>query len=469
VPEKALHEVNRHAKELYDKGLASMERNAPDAAVHFFTQAVSLEPGFLKARQALRIARVKKFGSGGAMSRMFGSVTGSTSLAKAFANTKKDPLKALEAAEQALSSNPHNVQALKLMADAAETLGFLQTAIFAMETANDESPKNVAILLKLGHLYQVAHDAEKASQAYEEVLKIDPNNSEAYAGKKDSQANEAMRKGNWDKADSYRDVMKDSDEAASLEQAGKIFKDEDVVRAQMAEVFNLTTQQPENIAHWRKLGDLALQVNEFDYAIQCYEHAFNLSKGADGTLEGLVSQAKIKKHSFLIEQKQEQVQASPEDENLKQELQDLQTQRDQLELEEAEALVRHYPNDLDLHYSLAQTYIRQGHVDKAIREFQAAAANPKTRIACTYWMGRCYREKGMLDMALQRFKAAADQTPGMDLLKKEILYNMGLTFEQTGDKKAAIEQFKLIYDVDVSYGDVAQRIEDYYRSQSGQG
>ncbi len=466
VPDKNPNEVSRQARELYERGVTSLERNVLDAANHYLSECLALEPGFLKARQTLRVVQTKKCSSGGSVSRIFGSVTGSPALAKAMIHLKKDPSKSMAEAEKALSSNPNNVQALRLVSQAAELLDFPLTAVFCYETAREAYPENVEILMELGRLYQQSDQADKGRECYERVLQLEPANNEAFKGLKDAIANAAMRKGKWDSDSDYRGKLKDEKEAQSLEQSGRIVKDVDVVHAQMNEIFKLTQEQPQNVSHWKKLGDLALQVDEFDYAIQCYEHAFELTGKSDVGLEKNLSAIRQKKMAKVICAKEEQMAADPANTALVAELEALKAERDKMLLEECENRARRYPNDLDIKCELAQIYFRQGLVDKAIREFQLAANSPKLKPFCTFWLGRCFCQKEMFDMAVQRYKAAVELMPLLDGLKKDVLYELGIAFEKMGSVAEAIEQFKLIYDTDVGYRDVSQRIEAFYKKQS---
>ena len=50
--------------------------------------------------------------------------------------------------------------------------------------------------------------------------------------------------------------------------------------------------------------------------------------------------------------------------------------------------------------------------------------------------------------------------------KKELIYNLGCVLDQMGRKEEAVEQFKLIYEVDIGYKDVAARVDAYYAGQS---
>jgi hypothetical protein len=69
----------------------------------------------------------------------------------------------------------------------------------------------------------------------------------------------------------------------------------------------------------------------------------------------------------------------------------------------------------------------------------------------------------MYDLAIGRFSAAVGELPVMDDLKMEIVYNLGLAYELTKQKDKALEDcWKKIYEVDMSYRDVAKRVEDSY-------
>lgn len=467
MPEKTLQQVSRQARDFYDKGMTAIERNAMDTALEYLCRACAAEPGFLKGHQLLRKAQIKKYKSGGAMNKMMGSVTGSGALAKAQMVLAKDPAKAMEYAEQALNNNPFNLPALKVLSQAAEALQFWVIAVNAFETAREANPNSIEVLLYLGRLYQEAGMSEKGIECFEKVMEIDPPNAEAFGGLKNAQANLSMERGNWQ--GSYRDNIANVKEAEELENASRVFKEEDVIRGQMAEIYKRTQEgEGENVTHWKKLGDYAVQINEFDHAVDYYTHALGLTQGADGNIEKLVSETKIKKLAFAIKQKEDALAADPQNAALQEEIAELNRQREKAIMEDCEARSQRYPNDLDLKFDLARIYLKNNLVDEAIREFQTASNNPKNKIACVNYIAQCFRLKGILDLAVQRFKAAAEACLVMDGLKKDILYNLGSTYEQWGKPADAIEQYKLIYDADVSFRDVGKKIEDYYRSQSGQ-
>ena len=72
----------------------------------------------------------------------------------------------------------------------------------------------------------------------------------------------------------------------------------------------------------------------------------------------------------------------------------------------------------------------------------------------------------MLDLAMKQFEEASKEILTMDAMKKEIVYNLGLLYDQMGDKAKAIGCMKQIYEADYGFRDVAQRVESSYQEKS---
>jgi tetratricopeptide (TPR) repeat protein len=68
-------------------------------------------------------------------------------------------------------------------------------------------------------------------------------------------------------------------------------------------------------------------------------------------------------------------------------------------------------------------------------------------------------------MAARKFQEAIKEKVGLDDEKKELHYQLGSVLEKMGRKEEAIEQFKLIYESDISYKDVAAKVDAYYAGQ----
>ena len=69
-------------------------------------------------------------------------------------------------------------------------------------------------------------------------------------------------------------------------------------------------------------------------------------------------------------------------------------------------------------------------------------------------------DKNMKD--IKEIKSLIADLQAMDGTKKEVLYEKGLIHHDMGDKAAALDAFKQIYEVDYGYRDVAERVEASY-------
>jgi tetratricopeptide (TPR) repeat protein len=132
-------------------------------------------------------------------------------------------------------------------------------------------------------------------------------------------------------------------------------------------------------------------------------------------------------------------------------------------LQAARDRVERYPNDLQLRFELGQALYNAGQYKDAVPELQQALRQPSVRHRAYNYLGLCYAKRNMLDLAAKQFETAAAEMLAMDNTKKEIVYNLGCVLEQAGKKEAALEQFKIIYEVDSKYRDVSDRVEAAYQ------
>src|SRR5688572_13181706 len=134
MPEKPLNAIPRPQRDLYEKGLAAFNRNNLDYAISILAAVLKIEPGFFEARQTLRAAQFKKAGSqSGFFKKTIGGATSQPALAKGQLVLRKNPLEAMNVAEEILSSDPNSTGAHKLLAEAALAAGLPKTAILSLE------------------------------------------------------------------------------------------------------------------------------------------------------------------------------------------------------------------------------------------------------------------------------------------------------------------------------------------------
>jgi hypothetical protein len=70
------------------------------------------------------------------------------------------------------------------------------------------------------------------------------------------------------------------------------------------------------------------------------------------------------------------------------------------------------------------------------------------------------------DVAVRTLQKAIDEKTAFDEDKKELIYQLGLALEAMGRRSDAIEQFKQIYEIDISFRDVGARVDAFYSGQA---
>ena len=120
------------------------------------------------------------------------------------------------------------------------------------------------------------------------------------------------------------------------------------------------------------------------------------------------------------------------------------------------------PTDPQLRFELGTALYNTGDFSGAIPHLQQATRNPHIRTKVLLLLGRTFKAKGMFDISIKQLSDALSDLTAMDTVKKEVLYEKGLIHEEVGDKAAALDSFKQIYEVDYGYRDVANRVESSY-------
>ena len=153
---------------------------------------------------------------------------------------------------------------------------------------------------------------------------------------------------------------------------------------------------------------------------------------------------------------------------------ELQAERDQYVFNDIAERVQRYPNDQHLRYQLGEQYWKYSDqdpslVDEALQQFQISQRSPKDRVASLYLMAKCFVKKDMTDMAIEQLKSSLELLPSMDKQKMDVYYMLGELFEKEGRLDDASKYFKEIYRADVTYKDIADRVQRIYAAQKEKG
>jgi tetratricopeptide (TPR) repeat protein len=464
MPIKTEKELSQGPRALWLKAMAAIELQNFGYAISLLQELLKQEPEFLTGRQLLRRAEVTKTKS--AKKGFFNISTAPIGLMKAQRELKTDPKRAVEMLEDVLETEPYNRQANLLLKEAAVAAGWPEIGVFALRSLLEENARDVKLLHELGRLYHQLGDHENEVEVYNQISAIDPLDPQAIRLGKDALARASMKRGGWTEAESYRDLIKDKDEAISLEQQSRIRLADEAIDKQIAEIYAGHQAEPENLDFARRLGALNEKKEDFEAAIRWYQYAADLIKGGDTALLRRISDLKIKCLEQEIAAHEEFLSTHTSTDKLysekSEQLRAAKTNRAQICIADAQERVARNPTDLQLRFELGESFFNAGRFRDAVPELQRARQNPHARLKAMNLLGCCYGELGMLDLAKKQLEEASQEIVSMDAMKKDIVYNLGIIYERMNETGKSLACMKQIYEVDYGYRDVARRVESSY-------
>jgi tetratricopeptide (TPR) repeat protein len=463
MAEKTLNEISREARALYTRGAEALTRDNLDYAIALLNQALEKEPGFFEGRKLLREAQFRKVGGGGGFFKKVWSSAGASPLiAKGRVILGKNPAEALGVAEQVLNSDPHSAAAHRLVVDAANALEFPRTALMSLEILVNNSPKDKNLVIEFAQAASALGESARAEKILLELLHEMPNDGDLKTALKDLSARKTLNEGGYGALEggggSFRDVLRNKEEAVSLEQEQRVQKSEDVAERLIAEYEARLPREPQNQKLLRSLAELYTQKKQFDRALAIYDQLKTLA-GNDPSLDAAIAQTKVRQFDFRIES------LNPFEPDHAAQVEKIQAEKLAFQLAECQQRVEKYPTDLALRFELGALYFQAGKISEAIAEFQKAQNNPHKRLAAMNYLAQCFAKRKMFDLAARTLQNAIKEKTAFDEEKKDLIYNLGCVLEQMGKKEEAVEQFKQIYEADIGYKDVAAKVDAFYASQ----
>ena len=464
MPIKSEKELSDSLRSHWLKAVAAIELRNFGYAISLLQGILKQEPEFLTGRQLLRRTEVTK--QKATKKGMFNVSTAALSIMKAQRELKKDPRRAVELIEKVLEDEPYNRQANLALKEAAVAAGWPEIGVFALRTVLEEKPNDTKILHELGRLYHDTGESEHAVEIYNKLTELDPTDADALRLGKDAAARASMKTGGWTQAESYRDLIKDKGVAVSLEQQSRMALTGESLDQQIEETYERHQAEPQSVDFARRLGALYEQKEDVENAIAWYQYAADLTSGSDAALVRKVADLQRSRADEEIAAHEKFLAGhdagAPDYAARSEALAQAKKQRAELLIEDARKRTERNPTDLQLRFELGERLVEAGRPREALPELQRARQNPNARLKSMNLLGRCYRDLGMLDLAAKQLEEAAKEIVSMDATKKEIVYNLGLVYEEMGEAEKSVAAMKQIYESDYGYRDVAARVESSY-------
>lgn len=467
--ETSIADLDPRLQKQLENAEKAIGKGNPSYAVDVCSGVLKRHPECLEVRKLMRRAQIHlTAGRSKGMTRFLSKVTTAPFMMKSDSLIEKDPVAAMEQAEKLINSNPANTAAHRMLGKAAAKVGYVETAVFAFETALEFAPDSVDTSIALADALIEARRAKEAIVIGDRLLKKNPALAAAQELIRRASVAVSMEKGKWEGDSSFRENLADETEAVRLEQAARVANDEETLLNLIKDLKRKIEAQPENINYYRDVARNFRKLGRFDDALEWVAKARQQPTGrADTTLERLESDLRNKALEAKQAEIEEKLAQNPDDEGLKKDLENLRRENLQIRLKAAADLVERYPNDYAARYEYGLLLLENGDLDAAIEQFQKSQRNPKVRLRSLLNLGRAYKAKRFFDMAVDQLASAKKELTVMDDLKKETIYELAGAYEGMEKVDQAIEEYKIIYANDIGYRDVADKINAFYESKQG--
>jgi tetratricopeptide (TPR) repeat protein len=118
-------------------------------------------------------------------------------------------------------------------------------------------------------------------------------------------------------------------------------------------------------------------------------------------------------------------------------------------------------DDYKSHYDLGMAYIEMALYDEAVKELQIAARSDKLQLKSLEMIGHCFLQQSKPRLAVKQLLRGLEKVKAGDGDSLGIHYNLGLAYEALDDAEKAREHFEEVYIIDVTFRDIAQKMELY--------
>jgi tetratricopeptide (TPR) repeat protein len=292
---------------------------------------------------------------------------------------------------------------------------------------------------------------------------LNPSDGDAEDLMKRASVAVAMNKGKWEESEDFRTQLKDEAEAQSLEQASKTVNDAKGLEELIRQAYAKWEEEPDNLNHYRQLSEYYHRYGDLENAIAWIQEARKQESGkADVSLEEKERNLTLEYYDDVIDQWEKQYHLNPNDEATKSSWEEALNNRKVFQKTQLESLVQRYPNDFGYRFELGVLLFDEEDFESCLAHFQLAQKNAKVRLDAILYLGRAYSRKNFYDLAIEQFNLLKSEIQIMDERKKEAIYELGCCYASMNKNEEAMEEFKLVYSADISFRDVADKINAFY-------
>ena len=356
IEKKNINSVTSQVREIYQKGLEAAHKNNFEYAIDLLKTAVTLEPGFIDARQELRSIEKKNSDKN---KKNFLKALKIKKLLKLgqLDIVRKKYFDAYSCAEDALALDVKNLLALFLMADVAKYLEAHFIIIETLELAKEFYPDNTDVLKKLANAYKDNKMASKELAVRKKLAKIFPDDIQIQSDLRSASAAAVLEKHDMEnKNKTYLDLLKDSNETKALEQKERVIHDvddaTDLIKKYESELIN----NPDSLEAMRRLGEIYQKSEVHEKALEYFRMLEEKNDVFDISIDRSLEKSELAIVDNKIKILNQQIKKDVDNNDIEKALNTLKNKFNNIKEKYALKRVKLYPNNLLLRFSLAVIY-----------------------------------------------------------------------------------------------------------------
>jgi len=455
----------------FEKANSAIADKQYDYAIKLLLECCRRDPSNFLFRQTLRRTQKAKYSDNMRGSRLafFTTLRLRTKLKKA--EHSREHLRVLDLGEQILSKNPWDIGVQKDMAEAAEALGLLDSAIFILDQARQKDPKHPTLNRMQARFFEKRGNFNHAIALWAMVKEAVPSDVEADHKVKDLTASETIQRGGYEEAAAERGDGTTETPLAhpkmgpQMEAADRTAKEAESLLARIQ-------TNPTDPQLYLKLAELYRRTNQLARVRATIAQGLGPT-GNDFRLATELMELDLepfRKNLGLAEQRINRVEAGEDDprhtlEDLKKIRAKILKEINAREIELYRARSSRNPQDAGYHLELGARLVEADQLDAAISEFQQARKDQRLGWKASLHLGLCFKKRNNWRLAQRNLEdALAALPPGDEVSRKELLFQLATGLAEAGELQRAVDLGHDLANIDFGYRQIGKLIDGWEKT-----
>jgi thioredoxin-like negative regulator of GroEL len=447
----------KKARGFFNKGNTVAATGNYEYAIEMYISGLGFDPDSAEAHQALRDISLKRKVTGGKSLGMFDALK--------LKRPSKDDKQNLLNNSKLLAYDPGNTDYMIGILQNGVRGGFYNACMWigpVLQQANADSGKpDVSKFIVLRDAYIQLRQWKLATDACHYAAMLKPDDMDLQKSLRDLGAKDAQDRGNYEKAKSFVDSVKDREGQEKLMKEDKQVQSIDnmLVLIQAAEAeYKADPNEPGKI---NKYAETMAKTEDPEWeqkAMDVLQSAFDRTR--QFRFRQKIGAIKIAALSRMERTLRQAAQANRSDAEALQTYKQFVQHQTQEELSEYQLASENYPTDTSLKFLVAERLYKLQRFDEAIPVLQQLRQDPKYKTKAGNLLGRSFLEAGFTDEAVDTLAGVLAEYPGKgDTLSVDLTYVYGRALEIKKEIQSAIKQYSQVAQWNFNYKDVQARIK----------